>query len=123
MEGRAMEVNLISKETRHVFQVGAYRVDLFEEWSVAGRFFTLGIWTNENDGMKVVEKAVHASTSFMHATAKKGSVSFISQDPLRELYYGVTQKLLKEVGMDEAVADAIGKKVLELFILRKDCLI
>lgn len=108
-----------------MFWVGAYRVDLFEEWSVAGRFFTLGIQARDNDGTKVVEKAIHAESKGIGniVSGEYGSVLFVSIDPLRELFYNVTQKLLKDAGMDGAVADAIGNKVLGLFLLRRDVLI
>lgn len=120
-----MEMNLVAKETRHIFLAGTYRVDLFEEWSTKGRFFTLRIQTKNNDEAKVVENAIHAESKDIGniVSGEYGLVSFVSTDPLHELYYNVTQKLLKDAGMNEAVADAIGKKVLELFILRKDCLI
>ena len=120
-----METDLISKETRHVFWIDIYRVDLVEEWSVPGRFFTLGIQARGDDKAEVVEKVISCGKDggILMIVREDGSVSFVSTDPLRELYYNVTQKLLKDAGMDEAVADAIGKKVLELFILRRDVLI
>lgn len=120
-----MEMDLILKETRHVFLIDAYRVGLIEEWSIAGRFFTLGIQARGDDKAEVMEKIVSCGNDgdILMIAGEHGSASFVSQDPLRELYYGVTQKLLKDAGMDGAVADAIGNKVLGLFLLRRDVLI